>query len=257
VGVRGVSSDEDPSPEPSWSGDVPNAAVDWSEMSGSSSLSPPYAIEVSSSRQLQTATCDKKVGSSSRQAARPAHEDQRTVLPRVAPSGTGASEAQRVTPRQVDPLRQSEERPTLIRQLFDGLTAPTRTPCRGVDRKQSRRTRRRCRARYRRWIPASLRGVCSRYLSGVAEPRMFTFPSSPAGAKVQPRPPQRPDNQPPSGRGSKLLPLRRPIEAEPPLRWWAPSVQPPSRACRAARRRSSGCTPRCKLSSSELPSWVL
>jgi hypothetical protein len=28
AGERGVSSDEDPSPEPSWSGDVPSAAVD-------------------------------------------------------------------------------------------------------------------------------------------------------------------------------------------------------------------------------------
>jgi hypothetical protein len=47
---RGVSSDEDPSPEPSWSGDAPSAAVDWSEMPGSSSSSPPHATKVSSSR---------------------------------------------------------------------------------------------------------------------------------------------------------------------------------------------------------------
>jgi hypothetical protein len=37
AGELGVSSDEDPSPEPSWSGDVASAAVDWSNMSGSSS----------------------------------------------------------------------------------------------------------------------------------------------------------------------------------------------------------------------------
>jgi hypothetical protein len=29
AGELGVSSDEDPSPEPSWSGDVASAAVDW------------------------------------------------------------------------------------------------------------------------------------------------------------------------------------------------------------------------------------
>jgi hypothetical protein len=32
AGEQGVSSDEDPSPEPSWSGDVASAAVDWSNM---------------------------------------------------------------------------------------------------------------------------------------------------------------------------------------------------------------------------------
>jgi hypothetical protein len=33
-GERGVSSNEDPSPEPSWSGDVASVAVDWSDMLG-------------------------------------------------------------------------------------------------------------------------------------------------------------------------------------------------------------------------------
>jgi hypothetical protein len=61
----GVSSDEDPLPEPSWSGDVPSAVVDWSDMSVSSSSSPPRATEVSSSRRPQTAAHDKNVGSSS------------------------------------------------------------------------------------------------------------------------------------------------------------------------------------------------
>jgi hypothetical protein len=36
AGELGVSSDEDPSPEPSWSGDVASTTVDWSNMSGSS-----------------------------------------------------------------------------------------------------------------------------------------------------------------------------------------------------------------------------
>jgi hypothetical protein len=49
AGEFGVSSDEDPSPEPSWSGDVASAAVDWSKMSGSSSSSPPRGAKVSSS----------------------------------------------------------------------------------------------------------------------------------------------------------------------------------------------------------------
>jgi hypothetical protein len=83
VGERGISSNEDPSSEPSWSGDVASAAVDWSDMSGSSSSSPPHATEVSSSWWPQTATCDKNVGLSSRPAAHPAREDQRTVLPRM------------------------------------------------------------------------------------------------------------------------------------------------------------------------------
>jgi hypothetical protein len=65
AGERGVSSNEDPSPEPSWSGDVASVAVDWSDMSGSSSSSPPRATEVSSSRRPQTAVRDKNVGSSS------------------------------------------------------------------------------------------------------------------------------------------------------------------------------------------------
>jgi hypothetical protein len=72
AGKLGVSSDEDPSPEPSWSGDVASAAVDWSDMSGSSSSSPPHGTEVLSSRQSQAAARDKTVGSSLRQAARPA-----------------------------------------------------------------------------------------------------------------------------------------------------------------------------------------
>jgi hypothetical protein len=50
LGERGVSSDEDSSSKPSWSGDVASAAVDWSDMSWSSSLSTPRTAEVSSSR---------------------------------------------------------------------------------------------------------------------------------------------------------------------------------------------------------------
>jgi hypothetical protein len=66
AGELGVSSDEDPSPEPSWSGDVASAAVDWSNMSGSSLSSPPRDAEVSSSYRSWEAGHDKTVGSSSR-----------------------------------------------------------------------------------------------------------------------------------------------------------------------------------------------
>jgi hypothetical protein len=92
VGELGVSSDEDPSPEPSWSGDVASMAVDWSNMSGLSSSSPPRGAEVSSSHRPQAAGSDKTVGSSSRQEAPLARVDQRSVRSRAAPSGTGASE---------------------------------------------------------------------------------------------------------------------------------------------------------------------
>jgi hypothetical protein len=47
AGECDVSSNEDPSTAPSWSGDVASTAVDLSDMSGSSTSSPPYAIEVS------------------------------------------------------------------------------------------------------------------------------------------------------------------------------------------------------------------
>jgi hypothetical protein len=40
AGEQGVSSDEDLSPETSWSGDVASASTDQSNMSGSSSSSP-------------------------------------------------------------------------------------------------------------------------------------------------------------------------------------------------------------------------
>jgi hypothetical protein len=124
AGDLGVSSDEDPSPESSWSGDVTSAAVEWSDMSGSSSSSPLRDTEVSSSRRPPVTGCDKTTGSSSRQAARPAREDQRVVRPRAVPSGAGAPEPQRSMPRQVDPPRRSEERPTSARQLYDGSDRP-------------------------------------------------------------------------------------------------------------------------------------
>jgi hypothetical protein len=90
AGERGISSNEDPSSEPSWSGDVASAEVNWSDLSGSSSSSPHHATEVSSPRRPQMAAYDKNAGSSSRPAGHPAQEDQRAVRPRVVPNGMGA-----------------------------------------------------------------------------------------------------------------------------------------------------------------------
>jgi hypothetical protein len=92
--------------------------------------------------------------------------------------------------------RRPEERPAPVRQLFDGSDHPDSDSCRGVGRGRGRRTRRRRRACHRRWISAPPRGACSHYLSGAAEPRMFMFPSSLAGAKDQPHSLQRPEDQP-------------------------------------------------------------
>jgi hypothetical protein len=64
AGGSGVSSDEDPSPEPSWSGDVASVAIDWSNMSESSSSSLTRGVEVSSSHRPEAARRDKTVGSS-------------------------------------------------------------------------------------------------------------------------------------------------------------------------------------------------
>jgi hypothetical protein len=92
VGEAGVSSDEDPSLEPSWSGEVASVVVDWSDMSGSSSLSPPRSTEVLSSRRPTATDHDKTTASSSRKVAHPAREDQRVVRSCAVPSEVGASE---------------------------------------------------------------------------------------------------------------------------------------------------------------------
>jgi hypothetical protein len=98
----------------------------------------------------------------------------------------GTSESQRSAPRQTDPRegRRSGRRPPA--SFMMAPTVPTLTPCRGADRGGSRRTRRPRRARRRRRSQALPRGACSHCLSGAAESRTFTCPSSPAGATVQP-----------------------------------------------------------------------
>jgi hypothetical protein len=103
AGETGVSFDEDPSPEPSWSGVVASATIGWSNMSGSSSSSPPRGAEVSSSRRSQDAGHDKTVGSSSCPAGPPAHVGLRSTRSRTAPNGTSTPEPQRSAPRYIDP----------------------------------------------------------------------------------------------------------------------------------------------------------
>jgi hypothetical protein len=135
--------------------------------------------------------------------------------------------------------------------------APTLTPCRGADRGGSHRTRCRRRERRKRRSQVLSCGACSHCLSGVAEPRTFTCPSSPAGATVQPRLSRRPGGQPPSKQRCVLPPTGRQTKAEQLLCWRARSeqplsrarnAQPPSRACRAARPRNLRCAPRCEFS---------
>jgi hypothetical protein len=138
-----------------------------------------------------------------------------------APPGRRESRRAKLTPRGG---RRSGRLPSANSTMVP--IAPTLTPCRGTGRGRSRRTLCQCGECRRRWIPMPPRGACSRYFSGVAEPRTFTCPLSPAGAKVQPRPSQRPEGQPPSGRGNALPPLRREIRVQQPPTWRAPRATP-------------------------------
>lgn len=60
-----VSSNEDPSPPPAWSGDEPSVDVDWRGMSRSPLSSPRQSVEVSSTRWSEPIAREKGVGSSS------------------------------------------------------------------------------------------------------------------------------------------------------------------------------------------------
>jgi hypothetical protein len=93
-------------------------------MSGSSSSSVPRGVEVSSSHRSQAARRDKTVGSSPCPAAPSVREDQRMTRSRATPGGIGAPEPRRPAPRQVDPPRRSEERPSSARQIYDGSECP-------------------------------------------------------------------------------------------------------------------------------------
>jgi hypothetical protein len=214
AGEVGVSSDEDPWPEPSWSGDVASAVVDWSDMSGSSSSSPPRGTELSSSRRPATTGRDKTTGSSSRQVARPAREDQRVVRSRTVPTRAGVLEPQRSAPRQADPPRRSEERPASARQLYDGSDRP--------DSDSLQRRRSRGRSSDSASTPsapsvaepsAAPRCLQSLLIWGGGAPDVHVSLVA-GGAIVQPRPLRRLEEQPPSTWGRVLLPLRRQVEAE-------------------------------------------
>jgi hypothetical protein len=167
---------------------------------------------------------------------------------RVPPRGRG--------PRLVRSILQGGRRSDRLRPAnsLTVPTTPTQTPCRGASRGRGRRTRHRRRARRRRWPPAPPRDACSHCLSGAVEPRMFTFPSSLAGAKDQSWLWRTSEDQPPSSWGSAAPLSRQWIEVGQPPSRWAPSAQPPSRAHWATPQRSPGFAPRCKFSSSEPPS---
>jgi hypothetical protein len=198
VGEQGVSSDEDSSPELSWSGDVASAAVNWSNMSGSSSSSPPHGAEVSSSRRPREAGRDKTVGSSSRLTAPPTRVGQQLVRSPAAPSGTGTPGPQRPAPCQADPPRRSEEQSVYVRQLYDSSDRPDSN---SLQRRQSRGMSSDLASTPS--VPSAVErvlphGACSRFLSGAAEPRMSLCPTSPTGAMVQLWPLRKSDGQHPS-----------------------------------------------------------
>jgi hypothetical protein len=124
AGEQGVSSDKDPSPKPSWSGVIASAAVDWSNMSGLSSSSPPRGAEVSLSCRPREVGQDKTVGSSSRPVAFPARVGLRSTLSLTHP-------AERALPSRRDPRsiksippRRSEERSVSVHQIYDGSDCP-------------------------------------------------------------------------------------------------------------------------------------
>jgi hypothetical protein len=197
-GETSVSSDEDPSPEPSWSGDVVSATIDWSNMSRSSSSSPPRGDEVSSSRW-----------------SREAGHAQRFLLPMWAYDRPALVRcpAERALPSCRDPHhvrsiprggRRSDQCPSA--RYMMAQTIQTLIPCRGVGREGGRRIRRRRQARCR-WRNRALPcGAYSHCLSGVAGPQMSMCPLSQAGAMIQPQSLRKLEGQAPSELGRVLPP---------------------------------------------------
>jgi hypothetical protein len=102
----------------------------------------------------------------------------------------GRAPPSRRDPRPAKPIlresRRSGQRPPACSTMAP--TAPTPTPCRGVDRGRGHRTRRRRRAHHRWWSQAPPHGVCNHCSSGAVGPQMFTCPSSRARATIQHRP---------------------------------------------------------------------
>jgi hypothetical protein len=188
AGELGVSSDEDLSPEPSWSGDVASAAVDWSNISGSSSSSPLCGAEVSSSRRSREAGATRLWGRArvwwlpllEWAFGRPA--------PVRRPAGQALPSRQDLRPVRSIPLGGRRSVRCLSANSTTVRIARTLTPCRCAGRGGGRQIRRRRQVRRRWQNRAPPRGACSRCLSGVAGPRMFMCPLSQVGATVQPRP---------------------------------------------------------------------
>jgi hypothetical protein len=214
---------------------VPSAVVDWSDMSGSSTLSPPRMVEVTSSRRPEPAAREKNASSSSRSVARPVREDQQVARPRMGPGGSSASEARRDPPCRVDPPRRSEERATPPCHLFDGSDRPD------LDYLQRRPSRARSTG------SASTPSAPQEADSDAAPWRLQSLIIRGGGAQ---------DIQVSlaAGGGQGLTPamgevgraaLEQPGKRAPPSRWWigvrqppswwAPSAQPPSRARRTTR----------------------
>jgi hypothetical protein len=174
----------------------------------------------------------------------------------MAPSGTGAPRVAESPPRQADPPRRLEERPTPVRPLFDGSDHPDSN---SLQRRQSR-----ARSIDSASAPSALhevdssvapRRLQSLLIRGGGAPDVHVSlvagggqGSTPAVAEVEGSAPEW---------GGVVMLSRQRIKAGQPLSWGAPSAQPPSRTRRGARRRSPVCAPRCKLSCSEPPSRTL
>jgi hypothetical protein len=176
AGEQGVSSDEDPSFKPSWSGDVASATVDWSNMSGSSSSSPLRSAEVSSLRQPREVGCDKLWGRARiRRLSLPEWAFGRPTLVRCS-VGRAPPSLQDLRPVRSIPLggRRSVRCPSSSSMTV--RIAWTLTPCRGAGRGGGRQIRRRRQAQCRWRNRALPRDACSHCLSGVAGPRMFMCP---------------------------------------------------------------------------------
>jgi hypothetical protein len=173
----------------------------------------------------------------------------------VAPSRTGASELQRAAPRQADPPRRSEERPTPVRQLFESSDRP--------DSDSLQRHWLRVKSMDSASTPsasqvvesgADPRRLQSLLIRGGGAPDVHVSLVTGGGQESTPTIAEAEGSA--LEQMSALPPLRWRIEEEQPPSWRARSVQPPSRARRAARRSSLGCAPKCKLSSLVHPSWI-
>jgi hypothetical protein len=175
----------------------------------------------------------------------------------VVSSRTGASESQKAAPRQAHPPRRSEERPAPVRLLYDSSDRPDSDSLqrrRSPDEVDGLGIDAECAAGGGFWRLLAASAVVT--YPGRRSPRCSRFPCRQWGPRIDPGR-RRGRRISPQAVGERIAPLRRRIEEELPPSRRAPSVQPPSWAHRAARRRSPGCAPKCKFSSSERPPWIL